>query len=471
MRIVIIGGGFAGINLAEELGGNNNFKVTLVDKNNYNFFPPLIYQVATAYLEPSSISYPFRKLFRKKGNIQFRLGELQSVNLEEKKVILNNGELEYDELIFATGAETNYFGMENVKKNAIPMKTLNDAIEMRNKLLQRMEKAAICKNSKERRKYLNIVVAGGGPTGVEVSGMFAEMKKGILRKEYPELNTTVSQIYLVDGGGELLGPMSKESQQDTYDALSKMGVQIKLNCRVVDYDGDTVHFHTGETIQTKNLIWAAGVTARTFEGIPAEAYGRGNRLNVDEHNKVIGLHNVYAIGDTCIQLTDPKWPQGHPQVAQVAIQQGEHLAKNFKRIAAGQQITPFSYYDKGSMAIIGKNKAVVDLPKPKMHFKGFIAWLMWLFIHLFSLISYRNRVTTFFNWMTSYFSQDQSLRMIIRPEKKAKKTEEEKGGPEAKTTAPQPSVTATPSTAPSQPETDSAITTQPPHEITTDKPI
>jgi NADH dehydrogenase len=418
MKIVIIGGGFAGINLAEELGGNKEYQVTLVDKNNYNFFPPLIYQVATAYLEPSSISYPFRRLFRKTGNVQFSVGELQSVNMAENKVVLNNGELDYDYLVFATGAETSYFGMENVKKNSIPMKTLNDAIEMRNKLLQRMEKAAICKNSRERRKYLNIVIAGGGPTGVEISGMFAEMRNGVLKKEYPELSTTVSNIYLVDGGDALLGPMSKKSQQDTLDALTKMGVIVKLNTRVVDYKDDTVYFHTGETIVSKNLIWAAGVTARAFDGIPAECYGRGKRMNVDEHNKVIGTSNIYAIGDTCIQLTDPDWPQGHPQVAQVAIQQGEHLAKNFKRMAKGEALKPFKYHDKGSMAIIGKNKAVVDLPKPKMHFKGFIAWLMWLFIHLMSLISYRNRVTTFYNWMTSYFSKDQSLRMIIRPEKK-----------------------------------------------------
>ncbi|OYQ48261.1 FAD-dependent oxidoreductase [Flavobacterium cyanobacteriorum] len=417
-KVVIIGGGFAGINLAKGLARDKNHTVTLVDKNNYNFFPPLIYQVATAYLEPSSISYPFRRLFRGKQNIQFRLGELLSVNTSENKVVLNNGDLEYDYLVFATGAETSYFGMENVKKNAIPMKTLNDAIEMRNKLLQRMEKAAICKNSRERRKYLNIVIAGGGPTGVEISGMFAEMRSGILRKEYPELSTTVSNIYLVDGGDALLGPMSRQSQQDTLDALTKMGVIVKLNTRVVDYKDDTVYFHTGETVVSKNLIWAAGVTARTFDGIPAQCYGRGKRLNVDEHNKVTGTANIYAIGDTCIQLTDPAFPEGHPQVAQVAIQQGTHLAQNFKKTAAGEALKPFRYHDKGSMAIIGKNKAVVDLPKPKMHFKGFIAWLMWLFIHLMSLISYRNRVTTFYNWMTSYFSKDQSLRMIIRPEKR-----------------------------------------------------
>lgn len=419
MRIVIIGGGFAGVNLAEKLAGNENFKVTLVDKNNYNFFPPLIYQVATAYLEPSSISYPFRKLFRKKKNVQFRLAEFESVNLAENKVILSNGELEYDKLVFATGAESNYFGMENVKKNAIPMKTLNDAIEMRNKLLQRMEKAAICKNSKERRKYLTIVVAGGGPTGVEVSGMFAEMRNGILRKEYPELSTTVSNIYLVDGGPNLLGPMSKASQQDTLDALTKLGVIVKLNTRVTDYVDDVVHFADGQTITTKNLIWAAGVWAKVFEGLPQECYGRGRRMLVDGHNKVQGTENVYALGDTCIMLNvDKAFPDGHPQLAQTAIQQGVHLAENLKRELKGETLKPFKYNDKGSMAIIGKNKAVVDLPKPVMHFKGFIAWLMWLFIHVMSLIGYRNRFATAWNWMIAYFSQDQSLRMIIRPNKR-----------------------------------------------------
>lgn len=423
MRIVIVGGGFAGINLAKGLAGNKSFEVILVDKNNYNFFPPLIYQVATAYLEPSSISYPFRKLFVHNDNVHFRLGEVLSVKPEQNIVVLNNGELEYDKLIFATGAETNYFGMENVRKNSIPMKTLNDAIEMRNKLLQRMEKAAICKNSRERRKYLNIVVAGGGPTGVEVSGMFAEMRNGVLRREYPELSTSVSNIYLVDGGDALLSPMSEKSQKDTYDALIKLGVIVKLNTRVVDFKDDTVYFHNGETIQAKNLIWAAGVSAKVFEGIPAESYGRGRRLVVDGYNKIAGTNNIYALGDTCIMTADPAFPEGHPQVAQVAIQQGELLAKNFKNELKNKPLKSFTYTDKGSMAIIGKNKAVADIPKPKLHFKGFIAWAMWLFIHLMSLISYRNRVTTFYNWMVAYFSKDQSLRMIIRPDKSRKKDE------------------------------------------------
>ncbi|KOS05358.1 NADH dehydrogenase [Flavobacterium akiainvivens] len=418
MKVVIIGGGFAGVNLANNLANNKDFEVTLVDKNNYNFFPPLIYQVATAYLEPSSISYPFRKYYRDKENITFRMGELVAVRPAENIAVLHNGELEYDALIFATGAETNYFGMENVKKNAIPMKTLNDALEMRNKLLQRMEKATLHTNSRERRKYMNIVVAGGGPTGVEVSGMFAEMRKGIMRKEYPELATSISNVYLVDGADALLSPMSKASQKDTYDALSKLGVIIKLNVRVTDFVDDTVHLSNGETIQAKNLIWAAGVGCRVYDGLPAESFGPAKRMIVDEHNKVANTSNIYAIGDTCFQTSDADWPKGHPQVAQVAIQQGKHLAKNFKKQIKGQALTPFKYHDKGSMAIIGKNKAVVDLPKPKMHFKGLLAWLMWLFIHLMSLITLRNRLVTFWNWMVSYFSMDQPLRMIIRPEKK-----------------------------------------------------
>ena len=418
MNIVIIGGGFAGLNLAKELLNHPEIQVTLVDKNNYNFFPPLIYQVATAFLEPSSISYPFRKFFAGKKNLQFRLGELLSVVPAENKVILSNGELSYDHLVFATGAETSYFGMENVMKNAIPMKTLNDAIVMRNTLLKNLEKAAICKEIRKRRKLLTIVVAGGGPTGVEVSGMFAEMRKNILLKEYPELDTTASNVYLVDGGDALLAPMSEASQKDTLEALTKLGVVVKLNSKVTDYVDDTVYFENGETIKTKNLIWAAGVTAKIFEGMPAESYGRGRRMATDAFNKVNATENIYAIGDTAILTADKNFPDGHPQVAQVAIQQGINLAKNFKASLQNKPLKPFIYNDKGSMAIIGKNKAVVDLPNPKWHFKGFFAWFIWLFVHLISLITYRNRLNTFYNWMVAYFARDQSLRMIIRPDKK-----------------------------------------------------
>ena len=419
MHIVVIGGGFAGVNIVKSLANKKNFQVTLVDKNNYNFFPPLIYQVATAYLEPTSISYPFRKLFSGKDNLHFRLGEVKKIVPAENKIILDNGELTYDQLVFATGAETNYFGMENVKQHAIPMKTLSDALEMRNRLLEQMEKAVISNDAAEIKKLVTIVIAGGGPTGVELAGMFAEMKNGILRKEYPALSGKGVEIILVDGGKVVLAPMSPQSQQDTFEALTKLGVKIKFDYQVKDYVDDTILFTNGERIATKNLIWAAGVTASVFEGLPVESYGRGRRMLVDEYNKLNGTENIYAVGDTCFQTTDTHFPNGHPQVAQVAIQQGLNLAKNFQSLVNGKAQKAFTYVDKGSMAIIGRNKAVVDLPKPRLHLKGFIAWLAWLFIHLLSLITYRNRVRTFWNWMIAYFTKDQSLRMIIRPAKKS----------------------------------------------------
>ncbi|CAG5016644.1 NADH dehydrogenase-like protein [Dyadobacter sp. CECT 9275] len=418
MKVVIIGGGFAGVNLSLALAKDRRFEITLVDKNNYNFFPPLIYQVATGFLEPSSISYPFRKLYRGKENVYYRLGELLEINPLENKVILSNGELSYDCLVIATGAETSFFGMENVKKNAIAMKTLDDAIEMRNKLLQQMEKASISDDEEDIRKRLTVVIAGGGPTGVELSGMFAEMRNGILRKEYPELVGKGSEIYLVDGGDALLSPMSLQSQKDTYDDLRKLGVRIRLKTRVTDFKDDAVVLSNGDTIKTKTLIWAAGVNARKFAGLPEESYGRANRMVADAFNKVNGTENVYAIGDTSLLLSDPAFPFGHPQVAQVAIQQGRNLAENLKALADGREQKPFIYKDKGSMAIIGRMKAVVDLPKPKVHFQGVIAWLAWLFIHLISLITYRNRVRTLYNWMIAYFTKDQSLRMIIKPTEK-----------------------------------------------------
>ncbi len=418
-HIVVIGGGFAGLNLIMKLGKRTEFEITLVDKNNYNFFPPLLYQVATGFLEPSNISYPFRKLFRKYPNTRLRMASLQQVIPSENKIVLDNGEMNYNYLIFATGAETNFFGNENVQKNAIPMKTLNDAINMRNILLQRLEEASIATDKIEKAKFANIIIAGGGPTGVEISGMFAEMRKYIIKKDYPELidRADMSKIFLVDGGDAVLKPMSKASQKDTYEALTKLGVTIKLNTQVRDFADDMVVFSNGEKLPAKTLIWAAGVTAKVFEGIPKECYGRGKRLLVDAYNKLINTENIYAIGDTCLQTTDTKYPDGHPQLAQVAIQQGKLLAENLVAQFDGKTLKPFSYYDKGTMAIIGRNKAVADIPKPKLHFKGFIAWLTWIFVHLLFLINYRNRLTTLANWTSAYFTRDQSLRMIIRPGK------------------------------------------------------
>jgi NADH dehydrogenase len=414
-ELVIIGGGFAGINLAKQLTGFDGIHVTLVDKNNYNFFPPLLYQVATGFLEPSNISYPFRKLFHDKNNLSFRMGELQKIIPGENKVMLSTGGLVYDYLVLATGTESNFFGLENIRKAALPMKTVDDAIEMRNYLFQKMEEATIAPDEAEKKKLTTVVVAGGGPTGVEVAGMLAEMRRNILEKDYPELKVNKIMIYLVDSAASLLSPMSKASQQYAYEALVKLGVEVKLNKLVKDYVNDTVVLADGETIPTKILLWTAGVTSGIFDGIPKESYGRGRRLLVDEFNKVQGMQNIYAIGDTCLQTTDKHFPQGHPQLAQVAIQQGKNLAKNVKAILRGKPLTAFSYYDKGSMAIIGRSKAVADIPKPVVHINGFIAWAMWLFVHLYSLINYRNRIKTMYNWTTSYFTKDQSLRMIIRP--------------------------------------------------------
>jgi NADH dehydrogenase len=414
-RIVIIGGGFAGINLVKHLADEMEFHVTLVDMNNYNFFPPLLYQVATGFLDVSNICYPFRKLFHDKKNLSFRLGELQKVIPEENKVLLSTCELSYDYLVLATGTESNYFGMENIRKAALPMKTVDDAIEIRNYMLQKMEEVIIAADETEKKKLATVVIAGGGPTGVEIAGMLAEMRENILEKDYPELSRQGARIYLVDGAATLLTPMSEKSQKYAYDTLVKMGVKVRLNARVKDYVNDTVIFADGETIQTRILFWTGGVTAKVFEGVPPESYGQGNRLRVDEYNKVTGTRNIHAIGDTCLLISDKNFPQGHPQLAQVALQQGKNLAGNFIATLHDKPLKPFVYDDKGAMAIIGRSKAVADIPGAGRHFNGFIAWTAWLFVHLFSLIAYRNRFMTMANWAMALLTKDQSLRMIVRP--------------------------------------------------------
>ncbi|WP_238395228.1 NAD(P)/FAD-dependent oxidoreductase [Mucilaginibacter sp. 14171R-50] len=412
-KIVVIGGGFAGVNFAQDVAKNKSYQVTLVDKNNYNYFPPLLYQVSTSFLEPSSISYPFRKLFRK-DNIRFRMGEPVKVDPDTKTVYLKDGELTYDYLVFAAGAKTNFFGNQNIAQNAIPMKTIDDGLRMRNALLQTLERATITKDAAERKRLLTIVVAGGGPTGVEVSGMLAEMRKYIFAKDYPELINQPGGIYIVDGGTALLGAMSEKTHQDAYKVLTRLGVRVKLNLHVNDYLDGKITLSNGEVIEAGTLIWAAGITANTFDGIPANSLGVGKRMITDEYNQVTGLRDVYAIGDASIQTTDEAYPKGHPQIAQVAIQQGRTLAANFIAIAKGKPLKAFKYFDKGDMAIIGRNKAVVDLFKHKVHFNGIIALFMWLFIHLISLVNYRNKLRTLYNWAVAYISRDQSFRMIFK---------------------------------------------------------
>jgi NADH dehydrogenase len=415
-KVVIVGGGFAGVNLAKKLANDSRFQVTLVDKNNYHFFPPLLYQVSTAFIENSNISYPFRRMFQNKKNLRFFLGALVRVNPDENTIETDAGTLSYDYLVLGMGTETNYFGMENVKKHSLPMKTIRDALKLRDHLLLNMEKAIRATNKFEKNKYFNIVISGGGPTGVEIAGMLAEMVHSIGAKDYPEITDRSVNIILVDAAPVLLGPMSKKSQEEAAKVLTKLGVQVRLNTPVKDFKDGRVVLGDGETIPTNSLIWTSGVIACEAPGLPAESIGRGRRILVDEHNKVQHTANIYAIGDICMQTSDDQFPNGHPQLAQVAIQQGDLLGNNLKRMAENKPLKAFRYNNKGSMAIIAKYKAVVDLPKG--FFKGLLAWLVWLFIHLIPIAGFRNKFTLAFNWFWAFVTNDPTLRLIIRKEKK-----------------------------------------------------
>ena len=413
MKIVIIGGGFAGLNLAKHLACNQLFDITLVDKNNYHLFPPLLYQVSTAFIEASNISYPFRRMFQNKENLHFYLGELKNIVAVENKIETSNGDLYYDYLVLAMGTETNYFGLENIKKQALPMKTIDDAIRLRNHLLLNAEKAVRTNDAADMERLKNIVISGGGPTGVEVSGMLAEMIRTITNKDYPELKNTKGNIYLISSGNALLGPMSPKSQAEAYKILKRLGVQIKLNTAVKDYIDGNILLSTGECIPAETLVWASGIIAPQVPGLPEISKSRGNRTVVDEFNKVRGTPNIFAIGDQCLQTADMAYPNGHPQLAQVAIQQGIHLASNFKRLHSGQELKAFKYKNKGSMAIISKYKAVVDLPTA--FFKGLPAWFVWLFVHIIPIVGFGNKAKLAYNWFLGLITNDPALRLIIRP--------------------------------------------------------
>ncbi|MBJ7881414.1 NAD(P)/FAD-dependent oxidoreductase [Gelidibacter salicanalis] len=412
-QIIIIGGGFAGINLAKKLSGAKGLQVTLVDRNNYNFFPPLLYQVATGMLDISSITIPFRTLFTKKKNLHFRLGELEAIDTETNTVQLSTGPLHYDYLVIATGTESNFFGMETIEKNALPMKNVNDAIKLRNYLIMEGEKYTFCTNEDEKRKMRNIVISGAGPSGVEIAGMIAEMRKRKLMDIYPELDGEQLNIYLVDAASTVLPPMSEKSQKYTQKTLENLGIIVKLNKMVSDYKDDKVYFKDGESIETKTLIWTAGVTGIKIKGIREDAYVKGNRLIVDAFNKVVHYRNIYAIGDACIQKTDPEFPEGHPQLGSVAQQQGKVLAENFVAMTMNKSWEPFKYNDKGAMAIIGDQKAVADMTFPKTTLTGWIAWFSWLFVHLFLLVSYRNKFRTFWNWFNAYVGKGHSQGVMV----------------------------------------------------------
>lgn len=415
-RIVIIGGGFGGLKLARELS-NKNYQVILIDKNNYHQFQPLFYQVATAGLEPSSISFPFRKIFQKSKNVLIRVAEIIRIHPDQNSLESNIGVINYDYLVIAIGADTNFFGNQRIMENAIPMKSVGEALALRNTILQNYEQAVLVENEEELTGLMTIVVVGGGPTGVEVSGTLAEMKNHVLPKDYPELDFKLMQVYLLEGSPKVLGAFSEKASEKAKEYLIKLGVNLKCNARVKDYDGKLVTLEDGTTIRSSTLVWAAGIIGNKLEGLNEKALGRGNRILVDRYNQVTGYKNVYAIGDVAY-MTEEVYPNGHPQVAQVAIQQGDLLAKNFEAMLSNKPLKQFTYKDLGSMATIGRNKAVADLGK--IRFQGFFAWMVWMFVHLMSIVGVKNKVLIFINWAWNYITFDQSLRLILKAKTKNK---------------------------------------------------
>ncbi|MBC6994465.1 NAD(P)/FAD-dependent oxidoreductase [Neolewinella lacunae] len=413
-RIVIVGGGFGGLKLARKLS-RSAYQVVLIDKNNYHQFQPLFYQVAMAGLEPSSIVFPFRKLFQGKKNVYIRVTEVTRVDPAAKRIHTPFGHCNYDHLIVATGADTNFFGNANIAEFAIPMKSVSEALYLRNNILDDYEDALTTPGYDSRQELVDIVIVGGGPTGVELAGSLAEMKKHVLPKDYPELNIAAEvDIYLIQSGGELLKGFSAGSSAKALRYLTDMGVKVLLDSRVTDFDGHIVSLQDGRKIPTQKVIWAAGIKGAPIPGLPETALTFGNRLAVDPYLRLAGVDNIYAIGDVAY-LEEAAFPKGHPQVAQVAIQMGDRLARNFARSLDGKDWEPFHYRDKGSMATVGRARAVVDLLRPEFHFGGIMAWLVWLLVHLFAILGTRNKLFVFVNWVANYINYNQSLRLIIRP--------------------------------------------------------
>ncbi len=419
-RVVIVGGGFGGLCLCNKLR-KSGFQVVLVDRNNYHQFPPLIYQIASAGIEPSSISFPFRKIFQKRHDFYFRMAEVRSIFPEHKIIQTSIGKVSYDYLVFAAGTTTNFFGNKNVEEEAMPMKTVSEAMGLRNALLANFERALTCATERERQELLNVVIVGGGATGVEIAGALSEMKNFVLPKDYPDLPTSLMHIYLIEAGDRLLASMSQESSAHVERYLREMGVNVLLNKMVTDYNDHRVILKDGSSIATRTFIWVSGVTAQPVGNLGDEHLGRGRRIKVDEYNRVEGLDGVFAIGDQCIQTSDPDYPNGHPQLAQVAIQQGTLLAKNLQRLERGEEMKPFRYHNLGAMATVGRNRAVAEFSRIKM--AGFLAWVMWLVVHLRSILGVRNKIIVLFNWVWNYISYSQSLRMIVYA-KKAKEVRE-----------------------------------------------
>ncbi|HEY3369599.1 MAG TPA: NAD(P)/FAD-dependent oxidoreductase [Prolixibacteraceae bacterium] len=413
-RIVIVGAGFGGLKLAQKLVGSG-YQVVLIDKNNYHQFQPLFYQVASSGIEPSSILFPLRKIFQKQKDVYIRVAEIYSVDPDKKELQTSLDTVWYDYLVIATGVNSNFFGMKNLEEFAIPMKSASEAMALRNRLLQSFEKAVTMRDQNERKALLNVIVVGGGPTGVEIAGAILEMKKFVLHKDYPDLNFDSMQVSLIEGSPALLGAMSKHASKKALFYLTRLGINVSLNTQVTDFDGSTLSIKNGAPIETKTVIWAAGISGVVPSGFPDTTIARGRRLLVDEYNQIKGFDGIYAIGDVSLMST-PKYLNGHPQVAQVAIQQGSNLAMNFLAMKRNGHLKAFNYIDRGSMATIGRNRAVADLSFIK--FSGFIAWLTWMFVHLMAIVGVKNRLLIFINWMWNYMTYDQSLRLILWAAKK-----------------------------------------------------
>ncbi|MEZ4811399.1 MAG: NAD(P)/FAD-dependent oxidoreductase [Allomuricauda sp.] len=414
-RIVIIGGGFGGIAIAKKLS-KKEVQVVLLDRHNYHTFQPLLYQVSTGGLEPDSIAYPIRKVLQGYPHFHFRLAEVLQIDVKTRTLETNIGTINYDYLVVAIGSETNFFGNKNIEMKGMAMKTIPQSLNLRSLILENFEQALLTDDLHERDALMNFVIVGGGPTGVELAGALAEIKKGILPKDYPDLDTRRAQINLIQSGDRILPAMSEVASQKAERFLERLGVNVWKDIRVLDYDGKHVSTDTGTSFETATLVWAAGVQAVSIPGLDGkELLSRGNRLKVNRYHQVEGFEKIFAIGDVA-QMETEAFPHGHPMMAQPALQQGRNLGENLLRLVEGKPMKPFVYKDKGSMATIGRNKAVVDLPK--VRFQGVFAWFVWMFVHLYFLIGFRNRVVVFINWVYNYIRFDREARLIIRPFKK-----------------------------------------------------
>jgi NADH dehydrogenase len=412
-KIIVIGGGFAGLQLIKNLR-KGLFDIELIDRLNHHQFQPLFYQVATSQIEPTSISFPFRKIFQKRKDVTFRLTEVISIDPESNSIVTTAGNFNFDFLVIASGGKTNFFGNENIMKNALSLKTTYEAIKIRNVILENFENI-LNLNNPDNDSLFNIVVVGGGPTGVELSGAFAELKRDILPKDFPGTDFSGLRIFLLEGGNHTLSTMSDMAKRTSEKYLKELGVILKTGVFVRDFDGEELKLSNGEVLRSKYVIWAAGITGNTIEGLSPDVITETNRIKVDRMNKVSGYENIYAIGDIAYMET-PKYPKGHPQVANVAINQGKNLARNLNAMSYGEEQTEYEYKDLGSMATVGRNKAIVDLPLIRFH--GYFAWYVWMFLHLMLILSVRNKLIVFINWAWNYFTKNSSLRIILKTDGK-----------------------------------------------------